>query len=156
MKKLETLSDKENERHVAQRLFEFNRNITWAEAPEFSAVDLIGFSDGKVVNLVEIKTRMLSREETQGYYPAGLILKRRKLDELIQLGDLLNVPALVLFAFDHGRGEIMSCVPSTIGEKKDTDVGRRDRNLKTDLEPVILLDWLMDLNSFLPKQLVAS
>jgi len=154
--KLESAWDRDNEMYVRERLAAFTPAITWVNMPEFSAADLLGFSEGRVVNIVEVKTRKYSRIESERRYPSGLILKRRKLEELITLSDLTNLTALVLFAFEHGSGEILSCMPSTVGEKHNVETGRRDRDLATDREPVVLLDWTKDLRSFLPAQLSAS
>lgn len=142
--KLETREDKHKEQLIIRRLFVDDPTCQWIPCTDFAAVDYIGVREGEVVKVAEIKTRKQSKAEVQ-QYPGGLILKRRKYDELIQVERLLNVPTYVFFGFSNGTGHILASRPAALPKKPDVDIGRRDRELATDLEPVVLLDWDVDL-----------
>ena len=147
--KLETERDRHMEQLVIRRIFSDNPEVQWFPCAEFSAVDYIGVRDGKVVKVAEIKTRKQSKAAVM-QYPGGLILKRRKYEELVHIEQLLNVPTYVYFGFTNGTGHIMQFRPWEFHQRHDDeipdhDLGRRDRNLATDLEPVVLLNWGYDL-----------
>lgn len=147
--KLETAQDKQKENFVVRRLATDTPEVSWIPLPGFSSIDYIGVRDGVVLCAIEIKTRKETQAKIRSY-PGGLLLKRRKFDELIQIEKLLSVPAFAVFAFSNGTGHVMAARPSEIGQKEDVLTGRRDRDLACDLEPVVLLDWNKDLVHWLP------
>ena len=146
--KLETEQDKHKEQLVIRRIFNDNPEVQWIPCAAFSAVDYIGVRDGKVVKVAEVKTRKQSKAAVM-QYPGGLILKRRKYDELVHIEQLLNVPTYVYFGFSNGTGHVIACRPNELDPRLDHSLGRRDRNLATDLEPVVLLNWDYDLIDWL-------
>lgn len=144
MIKLETEHDKHKELLVVARLFSSDQAVTWIPCAEYASVDYVGVRDNRICKVAEIKTRKKTMQEVM-QYPGGLLLKRRKFEEVAQVEALLNVPAYVFFGFDNGMGDIVACRPATLDPRQDHDLGRRDRDLETDLEPVVLLNWDYDL-----------
>jgi hypothetical protein len=148
--KLETEQDRAKETLVVRRLFTSAPDIQWHPFPTFSAVDYVCVREGRVLHAVEVKTRTESMAKVR-QYPGGLLLKRRKFNELIQIEQLLNIPAYACFGFSNGTGHVVAARPATIDPWSiaDHDIGRRDRDLNCDLEPVVLLDWDKDLTHWL-------
>ena len=146
--KLETEQDKHKEQLVIRRIFNDNPEVQWIPCADYAAVDYIGVRDNQVVKVAEIKTRKKPKHEVMEY-PGGLMLKRRKVNELVAIERILNVPAYVFFGFSNGTGHVIACRPNELDPQLDHSLGRRDRNLATDLEPVVLLNWDYDLIDWL-------
>lgn len=145
---LETRSDKFKEELVVRRLFNENPEVQWFSFPQFSAVDYIGIRDRAVESVMEVKTRKESMQAVR-QYPGGLLLKRRKFEEIAQLEALLNTPAYVVFGFSNGTGHVLAARPAQLKPREDVLTGRRARGLATDEEPVVLLDWDTELITLL-------
>jgi len=137
---LETDDDRASERRVIARLAAQTPHLTYIQLPSFSACDYLTVTPyGYAQTLIEVKTRKETPDQIKKF--GGLILKERKAKELADIGRLLNLPAYVAFAFEHGHGQIMLCDIGLLTDKQPVLTGRRDRNLATDEEPVILLNW---------------
>jgi len=137
---LETDNDRACERRVIDRLARRNTATTYIQLPSFSACDYLAVSRfGYATGLIEVKTRKETPEQIRKF--GGLILKQRKAQELASIGKLLNLPAYVMFGFEDGNGALMQCDIGLLSDKQPVLTGRRDRNLATDEEPVILLNW---------------
>lgn len=139
---LETDNDRSLERVTINRILELSAYGTTAvQLPPLSAVDYFLVKDGKVTHGIEIKTRKESVEQIRGY--GGLMLKHRKVLELQQIKNLMQIYALCVFSFENAKGEIYYCDVTTIsGLVPQTPPRRRNfRGLPCDDEPVVFLDW---------------
>jgi hypothetical protein len=119
---------------------------TWHKFPSFSAVDYVVTCDcpthrGDAIKFVEVKSRKDSMETLTSRHPDGILLKRRKYEDMLQIERTFTMSAEVLFAFESGRGSLASVRPPLISGVEDVYTGRRDRNLATDEEPVVLIPW---------------
>lgn len=141
--RLETASDRAIEQKVAQRLAQAVPGAFYA-LPPFSAVDYMQVQDGVVVGLWEIKSRKETPEQVSAY--GDLLLKQNKWLELRDLERKLRIPVTVVFAFMNGDGPLLTARPALLPDRPGVSTGRRDRNLETDLMPVVLLDWHTELN----------
>ena len=137
---LETLKDKSLERRAIGRF----TSLTTTEAiemPRMSAVDYFIKDFGEEAAGLEVKTRKETPAIVKGY--GGLILKNRKYLELKQIGELLNTPMFVLFAFENSEGELLLLNVNSITnpEPRDPPVRKNYRGLATDEELVLFIDW---------------
>lgn len=137
---LETPKDKSLERRAVGRF----TSITTTEAiemPRMSAVDYLIKDFGEVAAGLEVKTRKETPQVVMGY--GGLILKNRKYLELKQIGELLNLPMYVLFAFENSEGDLLLLNVNSITNPEPRDPPKRKnyRGLATDEELVLFVDW---------------
>lgn len=149
---LETDLDREVENYVLSRLLPLHDDgVEYIKTPDMSACDYL-VKDGRLAELVEIKTRKEPAYSVRKY--GGLILKQRKAEEMATLGRLLNVPATVVFAFGNGRGSIYQIEASRALDlpAEAPPVRRNYRGLSCDEEPVYFLDWDRDLELLLPPE----
>lgn len=137
---LETKQDKNLERRAIGRFTALTQTEA-IELPQMSAMDYLIMSYGEVVAGVEVKTRKETPEVVKAY--GGIILKYRKYQELTQLGELLNLPVFVLFAFENSEGDLLLLDVRKIKnpEPQEPPVRKNYRGLATDEESVLFIDW---------------
>ncbi len=113
--------------------------------PDLSRVDYFLSHQTEIKAAAEIKTRKQTRQQIQQY--GGLMMKHRKIIELNQLADQLDLPVWLIIGFDNGRGEIHAAQPRLLTDLAPcTPPTRRNyRGLACDDEPVVYLDWTKDL-----------
>lgn len=139
---LETDDDRNLEKITIRRILEISSYGTTAvQLPPLSAVDYLLVKEGKATHGIEIKTRKETVEQIRGY--GGLMLKHRKVLELQQISNLMQIFAICVFSFENAQGPIYICdVPSISGLEPQTPPRRRNfRGLACDEEPVVFLDW---------------
>ena len=139
---LETDNDRSLEKVTIKRILEISSYGTTAiQLPPLSAVDYLLVKEEKVTHGIEIKTRKESVEQIRGY--GGLMLKHRKVLELQQIKNLMQIYAVCVFSFENAKGPIYICDVATItGLEPQTPPRRRNfRGLACDDEPVVFLDW---------------
>jgi hypothetical protein len=136
---LETDKDKAAEIYTINRLRKPDTVVY--RYPKFAIVDFMLCRDDKMICFIEMKVRKESLQTVQGY--GGLIIKYRKLTDLCDLQRKTSVPTYLVFAFENGHGHILYLeVPETNTYSAQPPPRRRNfRNLTTDQEPVIYLDW---------------
>jgi hypothetical protein len=146
---LETSTDKILEHRVIDRIEAANVSMQAIQMPPFSVVDYCLTRSGDMFALLEVKVRKPTIETVKGY--GGLMLKERKITELNQLSDLLQLPSFVAFAFEQGDGPILLCdVGRLTGLPAVAPPERRNfRGLDCDLDPVVMLDWDKHLSRLL-------
>ena len=142
MPRLETELDQQLERRAMNRLtrwYDYNA----IKLPELSAMDYLIADGQNIIAGIEIKTRKETPEQIREY--GNLILKWRKYQELHAIGELMNIPTYVLFAFENSEGELaMLHIPTlalTNPIPEDPPIRRNFRGLACDEEPVIYFDW---------------
>jgi hypothetical protein len=139
---LETDADRSLEKATIERILTIASEGTFAiQLPPLSAVDYLLVKDHTATHALEIKTRKESAAQVRGY--GGLMLKHRKVLELQQIKNLMQVFTIVVFAFENARGEIYICDVATItGLEPQAPPRRRNyRGLACDEEPVVFLEW---------------
>ena len=139
---LETDQDRNFEKTTIRRLLEISAYGSSAiQLPPLSVVDYLLVKEEKVTHAIEIKTRKETAEQVRSY--GGLMLKHRKVLELQQIKNLMQIHAVVVFAFENGQGEVHLCDVTTItGLEPQTPPRRRNyRGLACDEEPVVFLEW---------------
>jgi len=142
MPRLETELDQKLERRAIERFtrwYDYNA----IKLPELSAMDYLIADGENIIAGIEIKTRKETPEQIKEY--GKLILKWRKYQELDAIGELLNIPTYVLFAFENSEGELALLHIPTLAlcnpKPEDPPVRRNFRGLACDEEPVIYFDW---------------
>ena len=142
MPRLETELDQQLERRAMNRLtrwYDYNA----IKLPELSAMDYLIADGQNIIAGIEIKTRKETPEQIREY--GKLILKWRKYQELHAIGELMNIPTYVLFAFENSEGELAMLHIPTLAlsnpKPEDPPVRRNFRGLACDEEPVIYFDW---------------
>lgn len=143
MTTLETATDREAESATIKRISEMNTEILWGKYPQFSYIDYVGILNWEVVGFIEVKSRKEAADKVRQY--GGLLLKQSKWNELRHAEESFRVPAYAVFSFEGGHGEIYRARPALLPDRDGVLTGRRDRNLATDLEPVVLIDWDTEL-----------
>lgn len=142
MPRLETELDQKLERRAIERLTHCY-DYTAIKLPDLSPMDYLIADGPEIIAGVEIKTRKESPEQIRQY--GKLILKWRKYQELHVLGELLNIPTYVLFAFENSEGQLSMLKIETLAQTnpkpQDPPVRRNYRGLACDEEPVIYFDW---------------
>lgn len=141
MTTLETPGDKSIERYVSARLKQQHMDWTLAEFPTYSEVDYVIVAESKAVGFLEVKSRKPRMSDLKLRYPDGVLLKRRKYEACSTLETVFRAPAWVMFAFGSGRDSLAVCRPHELPSRPSTSLGRRDRGLATDEEPVVLIAW---------------
>lgn len=140
--RLETTDDQLAERRVIHRLTHADNGLTdYVKFPPYSACDYAAVTRNgrRVLSLVEVKTRKSSPEDIKPH--GGLLIKQRKVEEMLQLSSLLSCPAYIVFGFQNGAGQLMSVDVRQLHGHQPVYTGRRDRDLACDEEPVFLLNW---------------
>lgn len=139
---LETEVDRVREDYVINRFVGVLGNGTGAHRmPKFSAVDFVLTRGGHAVAGVELKVRKETVEQVKNY--GGLILKHRKMSDLLLFADITKMHTYVAFAFDNGLGPILITQPHLLTDLTPEAPPRRRnyRGLATDEELVLYLDW---------------
>lgn len=142
---LETDTDRGLERTAIDRIIaSVPPGVHAIPLPPMSAIDYMLARD-TITAGIEIKTRKETVEQVRGY--GGLMLKHRKLVEMQQIATLLRAPCYVAFCFENARGPILILDVSTVTDPTPhTPPPRRNfRGLACDEEPVVYLDWDLDL-----------
>ena len=139
---LQTELDAQLELRAIQRLTRWY-DYKPIKLPEMAAMDYLIADEQEVIAGVEIKTRKESPEQIKQY--GKLILKWRKYEELLAIGEILNIPTYVLFAFENAEGQLSMLNIKNLhasDPKPQTPPRRKNyRGLATDEEPVIYFDW---------------
>ena len=142
MPRLETELDQQLERRAIERFtrwYDYNP----IKLPELSSMDYLIADGENIIAGIEIKTRKETPEQIKEY--GKLILKWRKYQELHAIGELLNIPTYVLFAFENSEGQLsLLHIPTlalTNPKPEDPPVRRNFRGLACDEEPVVYFDW---------------
>lgn len=140
---LQTVEDATREDRVMERMS--GGTYQHFRLPAMSLVDYLLIRDGQIKYLVEVKVRKEPMHQVRSY--GGLMLKHRKVSELDSLSSMLQVPTVILFAFDNGEGAVLVTQPHLLLNHRPEapPVRRRYRGLACDEEPVIYLDWDRDL-----------
>lgn len=139
---LETDADRALENRTMQRILDASESAATAvKLPALSAIDYLVAVEGVVVAGIEIKTRKETMEKIQSY--GGLMLKHRKITELNSLGEFLQAPMIVAFAFENGEGPVLFAGTKQLEtlEPVAPPPRRNYRGLACDDEPVVFLDW---------------
>jgi len=139
---LETDADRALEARTMQRIIEASRQgATAVKLPALAVIDYLVAVDGVIAAGIEIKTRKETMEKIQTY--GGLMLKHRKVHELNTLGEALQAPMIVAFAFENGEGPVLFAGTKQLEtlEPVPPPPRRNYRGLACDEEPVIFLDW---------------
>jgi len=140
--RLETDRDRRLESTAIQRILEHASPDTRVVAmPPFSAIDYLLIRDWQATTGFEIKTRKESVEQVRSY--GGLMLKHRKVVEMANLAEMLQIRTIVAFCFDNANGPILLAEPAKLLnlEPMSPPQRRNYRGLTCDTEPVVYLDW---------------
>jgi hypothetical protein len=143
---LETETDRTGEQATINRFIErCGPNYQAIGTLPFAIIDYALIHNNRITNYLEIKNRKESRDQVQQY--GGLMLKHRKVLELHALAEQMKTPTHVVYGFNSGHGEIwIATVSDLIGLMPQDPPRRRNyRGLACDEEPVIYLDWSLDV-----------
>lgn len=144
--RLETDDDRRLEGTAIRRILGHASDDTRVVAmPPFSAIDYLLIRHWQATTGIEIKTRKESVEQVRSY--GGLMLKHRKLLEMANLSEMLQIRAIVAFCFDNAEGPILLAEPAKLLNLQPVPPPprRNYRGLTCDTEPVVYLDWDSDL-----------
>jgi hypothetical protein len=143
---LETETDKQAEQITIERLTKvLPQPVSIYPLPALSRVDYFIGRHDSLTAAIEVKNRKQDAKYVRQY--GGLMLKHRKIDELRQLSQMLQLPVYLVFGFGGGYGEIHLAEPDNLTHlQPQTPPTRRNyRGLACDNEPVVYLDWATDL-----------
>jgi hypothetical protein len=146
---LETNQDKTAETlaigRIANLLEQTRGTIQTHRLPDLSRVDYLLSLNGVLTWAIEVKTRKQTAQQIQQY--GGLMLKHRKILELQQIAESLQLSTWLLFAFENGGGAMYVTEPSSLTHLETQTPPRRHnyRGLACDDEPIVYLDWNRDL-----------
>jgi hypothetical protein len=143
---LQTDTDREREEHVIKRLISLYPQATAYRMPPFALTDYAIVDDDDLIAFIEVKVRKESAKEIREKY-GPLMLKARKVDELIALKESTKAAVVIAFAFNDATGDLYLTAPDHIRHKtgQAPPARKRFRGLPCDNEPVIYLDWDTDL-----------
>jgi hypothetical protein len=139
---LETERDRIIEQRVMTRLLTcFTAEVRAVRLPRMSACDFLIEQNETITMGLEIKSRKETDDKIRSY--GGLMLKHRKLAEMQQVAEILQIRVAVIFAFGDGEGTIYACDPVKVTDVQPTvpPPRRNFRGLACDEEPVVYLDW---------------
>lgn len=149
---LETASDRKTEKLAIDRfLDEHYANAYSIRFPQFAFCDYLVAERDSALLAVEVKVRKETPLQLQQY--GGLWLRWKKYEELCSFEKMSNIQTIVLFAFENGEGEFRYCHPASLENPKRIipKPRRNGRDAPGDFEPVIELDWDLDLQKrFIP------
>lgn len=144
---LETASDRKTEWTALRRFLDDHYPTAYAiRFPQFAFCDyLVVNEDDEIILAVEVKVRKETPLQLQQY--GGLWLRWKKYEELCTFEKMANIRSIVLFSFENGDGDFRYCHPSSLEnpQKIIPKPRRNGRDAPGDFEPVIELDWDLDL-----------
>lgn len=151
---LETEYDRIVEERSIKRIVEARGKCKSYKFPRLSVVDHIisgPEDDAEAIAFVDIKGRKETAGQVRKY--GGLMLKHRKIAELIALSEALKIPAFFVWPFESGLGDIYWARPESLVHKEPMDPPprRKYRGLECDNEPVVYLEWDEEVHLLLAK-----
>lgn len=130
--KYESKQDRINQRAVASEVVATRPGSRWTEFPTFHVVDFAVWRGDDMVGLIEVKCRSCPSDE----YPDYAISEAKWL-KMIEEGRAQGVPVFLVVRFTDKT----IWMPVTPGRYRVYRGGRRDRNDKRDVEPMVHIPW---------------
>lgn len=152
---LETEEDRIIEERAIKRIVAARGHCQSFRFNEFSLVDYLisgPETEAEAIAFVEVKGRKETAEKVRNY--GGLMLKARKIPELITIEEYTKTPTFVAFPFESGFGDIYYAKPKDLLHKKafPPPPRRNYRGLDCDDEPVVYLNWDTEVFLLVPKE----
>ena len=130
--KYETKADRINQREVVNAVVSTRPGARWTEFQAFHVVDFAVWRGDDMVGLIEVKCRACPSAESPDY-----AISEAKWLAMIEEGRAQGVPVFLVVRFTDKT----LWIPVTPGNFRVYRGGRRDRNDKCDVEPMVHLPW---------------